>query len=218
MFMDELIRGALLLGFELSELQIKQFALYLEELQRWNKTYSLTTINEPAEIVRKHFLDSLNYAIPAVPEGEILDLGTGPGFPGLPLAIVRPRDKFVLVDARRKKTLFLNFICQKLGLKNVQIIHLHLSRGNAREVFDHSFSVILTRAVAVIREVVPAADSLLKKGGVLLFSDADPDRNALESALKEWPELKLEKLEKTKTAGRALDIYLGTIRKTEADE
>jgi 16S rRNA (guanine527-N7)-methyltransferase len=217
-YIDELISGADLLGFALSEQQVEQFTLYLQELQRWNKTYSLTTICEPAAIVHKHFLDSLNYNIPSVPAGEILDLGTGPGFPGLPLAIVRPQTQFVLVDARRKKTLFLNFVCQKLGLKNVEIIHLHLSRGNAREVFTQRFSVVVTRAVAVLREVVPVADILLKNRGVLLFSDANPDRCAIEAELKKWPDMNLEKLAKTNLSGRASDIYFGTIRKIYKNE
>ena len=215
MYIDDLIEGAGLLGFELSRQQIAQFTLYLEELQRWNKTYSLTTISEPSAIVHKHFLDSLNYVTGLVPDGEILDLGTGPGFPGLPLAIVLPQSKFVLVDGRRKKTLFLDFMSQKLSLENVEIIHLHLSAGNAREVFKQRFSAIVTRAVAVLREVVPVADCLLANRGVLIFSDAHPDQRAIESELKKWPKLRLEKIEKTKIPGRTADISLGIIRKYE---
>ncbi|MCK5681065.1 16S rRNA (guanine(527)-N(7))-methyltransferase RsmG [bacterium] len=213
MNIDELISGAALLGIDLSPGQIEQFRLYLEELQRWNKTYSLTTISDPLGIIHKHFLDSLNYVTELAPGAETLDLGTGPGFPGLPLAIVQPQNHFVLVDGRRKKTLFLDFVCQKLGLKNVEIIHLHLSQGNAREVFEQRFSVVVTRAVAVMRDVVPVADAVLQSRGTLLFSDAHPDRNAIELELKRWPELRLEKLKKTKLPGRAPVVYLGTIRK-----
>ncbi len=216
MYIDDLIKGADLLGFALSEKQIAQFKLYLEELRRWNKTYSLTTISDPLAIVHKHFLDSLNYATALIPEGEVLDLGTGPGFPGLPLAIVCPQSKFVLVDGRRKKTLFLDFMQQKLGLTNVEIIHLHLSSGNAREVFRQRFTAIVTRAVKVLREVVPVADCLLADRGVLVFSDAHPDKQTIESELEKWPELSLDKLEKTILPGRATDIYLGTIRKTQS--
>ena len=211
--LKQLASGARRLGFELSGTQIEQFRIYLEELQRWNKAYSLTTISEPGEIVHKHFLDSLNYAAGLEDEGDILDFGTGPGFPGLPLAIVRPRNRFVLVDGRRKKTLFLDFMRRQLGLKNVEIIHLHLSQGNAREVFKQHFSAVVTRAVTLLREVVPVADGLLKNGGVLLFSDAHPDRRALELELAKWPELTLGKIEKTGLPGRAPDIYLGMIRK-----
>lgn len=212
---DELIRGAGLLGLNLTARQIEQFTIYLAELQRWNKTYNLTTISDPAAIIRKHFLDSLNYITALDDCAEILDLGSGPGFPGLPLAIVRPQSKFVLVDGRRKKTLFLNYVAQKLGLKNVKIIHLHLSQGNARKIFKQPFSALVTRAVAVLREVVPVADSLLENRGVLIFSDAHPDRQMIETELKKWPKLSLEKLEKTKLPGRSSDIYLGTIRKEQ---
>ena len=213
--MDKLIRGARQLGFVLSARQLEQFEIYLAELQRWNKTYSLTTITEPDDIINKHFLDSLNYAVALGADGDILDFGTGPGFPGLPLAIVRPQSRFVLVDGRRKKTLFLDFIRRQLDLKNVEIIHLHLSSGNARDVFEQRFSAVVTRAVTLLREVVPVADLLLQNRGVLLFSDAHPERKAIESELEKWPELTLEKLEKTKLPGRGLDIYLGTIRKIQ---
>lgn len=216
MYIYDLIKGADLLGYDLSEKQVAQFTLYLEELQRWNKTYSLTTITEPSAIIHKHFLDSLNYVTALEVDGEILDLGTGPGFPGLPLAIICPQSKFVLVDGRRKKTLFLDFILQKLDLKNVEIIHLHLSPGNAREVFHQHFSAIVTRAVTVLREVVPVADCLLIDRGVLIFSDAHPDRQEIESELEKWPELNLEKLEKTIIPGRTAGVYLGTIRKTQS--
>ena len=216
MYIDDLIKGADLLGFVLSEKQIAQFKLYLEDLRRWNKTYSLTTISDPSAVVHKHFLDSLNYAAALISEGEVLDLGTGPGFPGLPLAIVCPQSKFVLVDGRRKKTLFLDFMLQKLGLTNVEIIHLHLSPGNAREVFKQQFTAIVTRAVTVLREVVPVADCLLADQGVLVFSDAHPDKRAITAELEKWPDLNLERLEKTILPGRAADIFLGTIRKTQS--
>ena len=215
MNIDELCRNAGRLGLKLSAAQIDKFTLYLDELRRWNKTYSLTTITDPAAIIRKHFLDSLNYIAALNEPGDILDFGTGPGLPGLPLAIVRPQNRFVLIDGRRKKTLFLNFMVQKLGLENVEIIHLHLSQGNAREVFAQRFSHVVTRAVALLREVVPVADVLLQNRGTLVFSDARPDRNAIELELENWPELKLEKLEKSLLSGRAPDIYLGTIRKNK---
>lgn len=211
--MDELCRNGESLGLKLTPDRIAKFTLYLEEMRRWNKTYSLTAITDPAAIIRKHFLDSLNYVTALAKDGDILDFGSGPGLPGLPLAIVRPQNRFVLIDGRRKKTLFLEFMVRKLGLENVEINHLHLNRGNAREVFAQPFSHIVTRAVALLREVVPVADLLLKNRGTLVFSDARPDRNAIKSALENWPELKLEKLEKSLVPGRAPDIYLGSIRK-----
>lgn len=214
MWQNELIAGARQLGLELTTRQIDQFALYLTELQRWNRTYSLTTITEPLEVVHKHFLDSLNYRVPLEDAQEILDLGSGPGFPGLPLAIVLPKRKFVLVDARQKKTIFLKFMTQKLGLKNVEIIHLHLDQGNAKTVFANLFPAIICRAVTVLRDVVPIASSLLAPDGRLVFTDAHPDRLALEKELKRWSDLFLAKLDKTKIPGRAPDLYCGTIRKT----
>jgi len=213
MWREELISGARLLGLELTSQQIEQFAVYLRELKRWNKTYSLTTITEPLEVVHKHFLDSLNYLVLLEGAAEVLDLGSGPGFPGLPLAIVLPKAKFVLVEARRKKTIFLTFICQQLGLENVEIIHLHLSPENAKTFFENRFPVIVSRAVTILRDVVPVAASLLAVDGRLLFTDAHPDRQEIERELKKWPELFFEKLDKTRLPGRAPDLYIGTIGK-----
>ena len=213
MWCDELITGARLLGLELTTRQVEQFGIYLRELKRWNKTYSLTTIIEPSEVVNKHFLDSLNYLVPLKGDEEILDFGSGPGFPGLPLAIILPNAKIVLVEARRKKTIFLTFICQELGLENVEIIHLHLSPGNANTTFKEHFSVVVSRAVTILRDVVPVASSLLAADGRLLFTDAHPDRKKIEQELEKWPDLFFEKLERTRLRGRAPDLYIGTIRK-----
>ncbi len=213
MWCENLIVGARLLGLELTTRQIEQFTIYLRELKRWNKTYNLTTVTEPLEVASKHFLDSLNYLAALDGAEEVLDLGSGPGFPGLPLAIVLPQTKFVLLDARRKKTIFLTFTSQKLGLENVEIIHLHLSQGNARTVFERCFPAMITRAVTILRDVVPVASSLLAPHGCLLFTDAHPDRQEIERELGKWPDLFLEKLEKTQLPGRAPDLYIGTIRK-----
>ncbi|MEA3332179.1 MAG: 16S rRNA (guanine(527)-N(7))-methyltransferase RsmG [Pseudomonadota bacterium] len=213
MWRDELITGVRLLGLELKTRQVEQFAVYLRELKRWNKTYSLTTITEPLEVMNKHFLDSLNYLIPLEGAEDILDIGSGPGFPGLPMAIVLPKAKFVLVEARRKKTIFLTFICRQLGLENVEIIHLHLSPGNAKTFFEKRFPVIVSRAVTILRDVVPVAASLLADDGRLLFTDAHPDRQEIERELEKWPDLCLEKLEKTRLPGRAPDLYIGRIKK-----
>ena len=218
MWRDELITGVGLLGLELTTRQIEQFSTYLCELNRWNKTYSLTTITKPVEVVHKHFLDSLNYLAPLEDLEEVLDLGSGPGFPGLPLAIMLPQTKFVLVDARRKKTIFLTYITQQLGLKNVEIIHLHLSSGNARTIFERCFPALITRAVTILRDVVPVASTLLAAQGCLIFTDAHPDRQEILKELEKWPNLFLEKLEKTRFKGRAPDLYMGTIRKKGHDE
>ena len=126
---------------------------------------------------------------------------------------MQPQTKFVLVEARRKKTIFLTFVCRQLGLENVEIIHLHLSRGNAKTVFEHCFPVVITRAVSVLRDVVPVVSSLLAPHGRLLFTDAHPDRQEIERELEKWPDLFLEKLTRTRLPGRAPDLYLGTIKK-----
>ncbi len=164
--------GAAALGLSLTPEQEKQFRCYLELLRRWNRAHNLTTVTVPAEIVNRHFLDSLAYncLLPASIDGSILDLGSGAGFPGLPLAIVRPKDHFLLVEARRKKVLFLQEVIRRLRLSRVESIHLHLHRGNARTELRKPVAVVVARAVSPGEEVLPAADALLDPGALLLLS------------------------------------------------
>ncbi|HDS16275.1 MAG TPA: 16S rRNA (guanine(527)-N(7))-methyltransferase RsmG [Proteobacteria bacterium] len=201
------------LGIFLNDAQVEQFAVYLEELQRWNRSYNLTTITAVDEIVKCHFLDSLNYGPALGAAARVMDLGSGAGFPGLPLALIFPEKNFVLVDARQKKTLFLTVVSRLLGLKNVEILHLHLDQRNAREIFPRGFTALVSRAVKVRRELIPLASVLLVSGGRLIFTDAHPDRQELELELKNWPDLVLEGLAPTQISGRAPSLFLGAIRK-----
>jgi len=207
-----LVAGAGKVGLDLSLGQLEQFRVYMEELERWNRSYNLTRIIEPLEIVRGHFLDSLNYHPFLGDADRVLDIGSGPGFPGLPLALVRPESRFFLCEARQKKVLFLEFIRRRLGLENVSIIHLHLSRQNAKKAGLEPFPAIVCRAVNVLRDVVPVAAELLAERGFLLFSDAAPDRLRVTEELRQRNlGLVLEYIEPCPLEGRARKLYMGRI-------
>jgi 16S rRNA (guanine527-N7)-methyltransferase len=210
----QLAAGARGLGLELSPKQLEQFSCYLEELRRWNRAYNLTRIIAPEAVARGHFLDSLNY-LPGLDESAcdpVLDLGTGPGFPGLPLALVRPESEFLLCESRGKKTLFLEHLIGLLKLDNVTIINLHLSRQNAKTVIRRPVSAVVCRAVNLLRDVVPVAAELLSEQGVLLFTEAAPESGGIRRKLEQnWPGLCLSRMEKCLLPGRAPDLYLGRI-------
>ena len=163
--------GAVELGIKLTPDQRELFLQYHRLLQRWNRAYNLTSVAAAREIVSRHFLDSLAYNcfLPAAGGGRILDIGSGAGFPGLPLAIIRATDHFILVEAKRKKVFFLQQVIRQLRLANVTIIHLHLQRGNARNVLGMLATAIVTRAVAG-SEVLPAVENVLIPGGSLVLS------------------------------------------------
>ncbi|OYW86812.1 MAG: 16S rRNA (guanine(527)-N(7))-methyltransferase RsmG, partial [Pseudomonadales bacterium 32-61-5] len=120
----ELREGALQLGIELSEEQQRLLLGYLALLNKWNKAYNLTAVRDPAEMVSRHLLDSLS-VVPQVETGgdRWLDVGSGGGMPGIPLAILFPERNFTLLDSNGKKTRFLTQVKLELKLANVEVIH-----------------------------------------------------------------------------------------------
>ncbi len=126
-----------------------QLVQYLELLHKWNKTYNLTAVREPGQMVARHLLDSLSI-LPYVKGARVLDVGSGPGLPGLPLALVRPDLHCVLLDSNHKKTRFLVQTCASLGMENIEIIHNRIEKFQPDEKFD----TLVSRAFASLREFV----------------------------------------------------------------
>src|SRR2546430_14036711 len=128
--MGETLPGAFLeglrqLGLELNGLQLEQFLRYRQELLDWNTRMNLTAITDPEEVLIKHFLDSLSVLkVYDNPRTRLLDIGSGAGFPGLPLKIVRPQWQVVLLEATRKKVAFLQHMIETLQLKNDEAVHV----------------------------------------------------------------------------------------------
>jgi 16S rRNA (guanine527-N7)-methyltransferase len=138
-----LIADAAQLAVALTDAQAEQLLQLLDELAQWNRAYNLTAIREREAMVRAHLLDSLA-AHADLAGRRILDVGTGAGFPGLPLAIAAPERQFTLVDAVAKKIRFVNHACRRLGLANVQAVHARVQSLAPTAPFD----TILARAYA----------------------------------------------------------------------
>jgi 16S rRNA (guanine527-N7)-methyltransferase len=136
-------RGADALGVKLDVSQLAQFEVLVRELLRWNKAYNLTAIIRPAEILTHHLLDSLS-AQPDLAGSTVADVGTGAGFPGLPLAIVNPERQFTLIDAVDKKLRFIDHAARELGLGNVRTLHGRVEQLAPEKAFD----TVITRAFA----------------------------------------------------------------------
>ncbi|MGH8352048.1 MAG: 16S rRNA (guanine(527)-N(7))-methyltransferase RsmG [Pseudomonas sp.] len=119
---DELSRGAQQLGVELGSQQHAQLLAYLALLIKWNKAYNLTAVRDPDEMVSRHLLDSLS-VVPFIEGDNWLDVGSGGGMPGIPLAILFPERRFTLLDSNGKKTRFLTQVKLELKLANLEVIH-----------------------------------------------------------------------------------------------
>jgi 16S rRNA (guanine527-N7)-methyltransferase len=156
-------------GMALSAGQLAQFAAYAEDLRRWNERLNLTAISAPAEIYRRHFLDSLSLArfwgdSPA----SLVDIGSGAGFPGLPLAILRPSLGLTLVESVGKKAEFLRHMTMSLGLSGVRILTARAEDLGRDRGERAAHGLVTARAVAELRVLVEYGLPLLKVGGRML--------------------------------------------------
>jgi 16S rRNA (guanine527-N7)-methyltransferase len=156
-------RGAAVLTASLGPEQRERLYTFLVLLARWNRTYNLTAVRDPTEMVTRHLLDSLA-VLPYLSGESVLDLGTGPGLPGLPLAICDPRRHYCLLDANGKKIRFVRHAALELGLTNVEVVQSRIEAYRP----GRKFSTIVSRAVAAIAAITPLAAPLLKSPGRLL--------------------------------------------------
>lgn len=158
-----LIEGARELGIPLTPTQAQSLLRLLDELDDWNQRMNLTAIRRRALQITKHLLDSLSVQ-PYLSGNRIADVGTGAGFPGLPLAIVDPDRSFTLIDSTAKKIRFVEHVVGLLGLANVEAIHARAEDLRPRPRFD----TVLSRAVGPIDRFVAWSGHLLARGGRLL--------------------------------------------------
>lgn len=157
--------GAASWGVAIDAAQVGLFARHAEELLKWNAVTNLTAITGPEEIARNHFLDSLAPAGLVAPGSELLDVGTGGGFPGLPLHVLIPGLRTTLIDAVRKKVSFLRHVLRALGLKGVEALHARVEQLARQPGQAGRYDVILSRAFSAVPPFVQAALPMLKPHG-----------------------------------------------------
>ncbi|MEY3807237.1 MAG: hypothetical protein RI893_213 [Pseudomonadota bacterium] len=160
---DILVSGITALNLTVTDEQLEQLLAFIKLIEKWNKAYNLTAIRNREEMVKLHILDSLAI-LPHLEGKRIIDIGTGAGLPGIPLAICLPDISFTLLDSNAKKTRFVQQVVLELKLKNVDIFHSRVENHQPKQGYD----AVLVRAFASLSEIIKLTSHLLVKGGVLL--------------------------------------------------
>lgn len=160
---EQLERGLDEIALQLPSGSSHKMLEFLAMLVKWNRVYNLSAIKQAEEMVTLHLLDSLS-VVPFLHGGRCIDVGTGAGLPGIPLAIARPDVQFALLDSNSKKTRFIQQVCIELGLKNVTPVHERIESYQPEEKFD----TVTARAFTALPDLLTKTRHLLSDGGKLL--------------------------------------------------
>jgi 16S rRNA (guanine527-N7)-methyltransferase len=160
---DELSHGLKNLGLTIGTAQQQLLMDYLKLLSRWNKIYNLTAVRDERAMVTRHLLDSLAVQ-PHLSGQRFIDVGTGAGLPGIPLAIASPKQHFALLDSNGKKTRFLVHAVNELGLSNVEVIKARVTDYVPESAYD----TVLSRAFGSLGDMISSCQHLLVSGGEFL--------------------------------------------------
>ena len=187
------------IGITLTEKQVEQFLIYYEYLVEKNKVMNLTGITEYEEVVLKHFVDSLSIvkAVDMSKYHKLIDLGTGAGFPGVPLKIAFPNLEVVLMDSLNKRIKFLEEVIEKLGLTHITAVHARAEEGARKKEYREQFDLCVSRAVANLSSLAEYCIPFVKQKGVFVSY----------KSMKIDDEIKMSK--------KALSILGGEIKKIE---
>ena len=195
-FSEELENAAKQIEIELTKKQIEKFYNYMNLLLEWNEKINLTAIIEPREVILKHFVDSLTIAKYIKENEKLIDVGTGAGFPGIPLSIVKENTDIVLLDSLNKRINFLEEIKQNLKLKNITTIHGRAEEFGKNKKEREIYDIATSRAVAPLNILLEYLLPLVKVGGKAIC-------------------MKGSNIEEIGNAKNALEILGGKIEKIE---
>lgn len=165
---------------------VEKFVSYYQLLLEWNERINLTAITDPKGVAERHFADSL-LAASLIPQGaKVIDVGTGAGFPGIPLKLVRPDIELTLIDSLNKRIVFLNFVLKELGIE-ADTFHMRAEDGARNVKLRECFDIAVSRAVASMERITEWTLPFVKKGGASLLykgPNADDELSETSSMLK----------------------------------
>ncbi|MCL6414232.1 16S rRNA (guanine(527)-N(7))-methyltransferase RsmG [Aestuariirhabdus sp. Z084] len=182
-----LSQGIERLGLTIEQPHQEKLLAYLRLLAKWNKAYNLTAVRNIDEMLPRHLLDSLSVS-PYLEGRRLLDVGTGPGLPGIPLSIICPNREFTLLDSNGKKTRFLHQSVVELGLGNIKVCQSRIEAFECPEPFD----AILSRAFSTLLDMVKGCYDLCADGGRFLAMKGVYPQQELDDLLEHYPQLVVE--------------------------
>ena len=183
-----LIDGAQKMGINLNKEQIKKISRYLELLIQWNQKINLTSLKTPQEIIIKHFLDSIS-CIKVInkytdtEEISVIDVGTGAGFPGMPIKIICPSIKLSLLEARKKKTMFLEKVIEEMNFKQVKILNGRAETFGKGADYREKYDIAISRAVARLNVLSECCLPLVRVGGLFIAQKGRSYKEETEKGL-----------------------------------
>lgn len=179
-FKEELLYKMKKIDVELTEKQVKQFYNYMNLLIEWNNNINLTAITEPKEIILKHFVDcaTINKFID---KNKVLDIGTGAGFPGIPLKIINENLEITLADSLNKRIKFLDIVIEKLELNKIETIHARAEELAKNKKYRECYDIVVSRAVAALNVLLEYTTPFIKVGGKVICMKG----NNVEEEIKE---------------------------------
>lgn len=178
----------------LSQIQLNQFEIYYNELLKWNPKANLISKNDESRIVERHFLESALFSLLNEFQGglSVLDLGTGGGFPGIPLQIVSPDLQLTLLDSKRWKGLFLKHLIEVLELQNTEVLCERAEAAAENEEYRNRFDRVVCRAVTDLSALYRLSRPFLKSGGNLVALKGSRLNNELNRFKAEYPGVSFE--------------------------
>lgn len=224
MIFTEALQGAAAkYGLKLTESQISDFNVYYELLVEWNQKINLTALTSPEDVAVKHIIDSLSCFKQELfkPGTTLIDVGTGAGFPGLPLKIYYPELKLTLLDSLNKRVKFLQLVVDKLNLNGMEVIHARSEEAARQKKYREKFDLASARAVARLPILAEYCLPFVKVGGTFIalkgrqyeeeITEADKAVKVLGGKITEAVPVKLPGLEDKRAV-----IYIAKIKKTPA--
>lgn len=206
------------MGILLGEKQINQFYIYMNLLLEWNKKINLTAITKPEEIILKHFIDSMTIVNDIEKNASLIDVGTGAGFPGIPLKIIREDIEVTLLDSLNKRIVFLQEVIKQLSLMRIEAVHSRVEEFGKNKKYRESFDYATSRAVANLSTLSEYLIPLVKLEGCCISMKGSEIEEEVQQSKKAILLLggKIEKIKKFQLPKSDIDRNVIIIRKVKS--